>query len=84
MNTVFKMAISFPGSLSYPSMQILRCKFRPLYHACSVANILRGVLGTRVNRDIRVRYVRTGRFDLNTDIYVWKSKFLNPKEKVAD
>ena len=28
-----------------------RCKFRVLYDACSVANIPRGVLGTRVNPD---------------------------------
>ena len=28
-----------------------RCKFRALYDACSVANIPRGVLGTRVNPD---------------------------------
>ena len=28
-----------------------RCKFRALYDACSVANIPRGVLGTRVNSD---------------------------------
>ena len=68
MNTVFKMAISFPGSLSYPSMQIARCKFRSLfYQVCSVANVPRGVLGARVNPDIRDRYVWTGRFDLNPD-----------------
>ena len=42
-------------------------QFRSLYHTCSVANIPRGVLGTRVNVDIRVRYVWTGRFDLNPD-----------------
>ena len=32
--------------------------------------------------DIRVRYVWTA--DLIESGYVWKSKFLNPKEKVAD
>ena len=33
--------------------------------------------------DVRVRYVWTGRFDLNPDT-CGRSKFLNPKEKVAD
>ena len=49
---VFKMATSFPASLSYPSMLIARCTFCSLNNACTVANIPRGVLGTRVNLDM--------------------------------
>ena len=36
--------------------------------ACSVANIPRGVQGTRMNPD-PCRYVCTGKFDLNTDTF---------------
>ena len=46
MNTVFKMATWFPGfSLA------LNSALTRLYDACSVTNIPRGVLGTRVNPD---------------------------------
>ena len=48
-----------------------RCKFRALYDAGSVANIPRGVLGTKMNPDtFRIR------FDLNTirvDVDIFES-----------
>ena len=42
-------------------------KIRAFYDACSVANIPRGVLDTRVNLDTRAGYKWTGKFDLNTN-----------------
>ena len=51
VNTVFKMATSFPGSLKAEQ----NAKFRALYDACSVANIPSGVPGTRVNPDTCAR-----------------------------
>ena len=50
--------------------------------ACSVANIPRGVQGTRMNPDAcRLRVHGQIRFEYG---YVWTWKFLNPKEKVTD
>ena len=57
----------------------LRCKFRALYDACCVANIPKGVLGTRVNPDTyRMRVDGQIRFEKG---YVWTWKFLNPERK---
>ena len=47
-----------------------RCNFRALYDACSVANIPRGVLGTRVNPDT-CRISVEGKFDLNPDTWAY-------------
>ena len=56
-----------------------RLKFRALYNACSVANIPRGVLGTRVNpKTCRIRVDRQIRFESG---YVWTWKFLNWERK---
>ena len=53
-----------------------------LNNACSVANIPRGVLGTRVNLDMcQIRVDRNIRFEYRYD---WTWKFLIQKEKVAD
>ena len=50
-----------------------------LYNACSVANIPRGVLGTRVNADTcPIRVDRQIRFE---DGYLQMWKFLNPGSK---
>ena len=51
-------------------MHLAGCKFRALYDACSVTNIPRGVLSTRVNPD-------TSRLRVDVEI-------LDRKEKVAD
>ena len=61
-----------------------RCKF-PAFDACSVANIPRGVLSTRVHPDTRIRieFVWTGKFDLNMDTCE-RGNFLTRKEQVAD
>ena len=59
-----------------------RCKFRALYDACYVANIPRGVLGTRQKEWIRIRvgYVWTGKFDLNPDT-CGRGNFFNQERK---
>ena len=55
MNTVFKMATSFPGSL------------KAKQDAGSVANIPRGVLGTKMNPEtFRIRLDRQIRFEYDT------------------
>ena len=55
VNTAFKKATSFPGYLSYR-----------LYDACALANVPRGLLGTRVNPDTcRIRV--DGQTRLKTD-----------------
>ena len=55
------------------------CKFRALYDACSVGNIPRGVLGTRVNpKTCRIRVDGQIRFESG---YVWTWKFLNWERK---
>ena len=58
------------------------CKFRALYDACYVANIPRGVLGTSQKEwiRIRVRYVWTSKFDLNSDTCE-RGYFFNPERK---
>ena len=44
-----------------------RCKFRALYEAGSVANIPRGVLGTKMNPEtFRIRLDRQIRFEYDT------------------
>ena len=49
----------------------------PLYDVCSVANIPRRVLGTRVNPDsCRIRVDGQIRFEYG---YVWTTTFLNPQ-----
>ena len=97
MNTVFKMATPFPDSHSYPSRSqpcsshftlILdwfchysRRKFRALYDTCSVANIPKGVLGSRMNSvTCRIRVDRQIRFEQG---YVWTWKFLNPQRNIC-
>ena len=55
------------------------CKFRVLYDACSVANIPRRVLGTRVNpHTCWIRVEGQIRFESG---YVWTWKFFNPEGK---
>ena len=58
------------------------CKFRALYDACYVANIPRGVLGTSQKEWIRIRvgYVWTGKFHLNSDT-CGRGNFFNPERK---
>ena len=52
-----------------------RCKFHTLYEACSIANISRGVLGTRVSPDTgRIRVDGQIRFQCG---YAWTRKFFN-------
>ena len=52
-----------------------RCKFHTLYEACSIANISRGVLGTRVSPDTcRIRVDGQIRFECG---YAWTWKFFN-------
>ena len=59
-----------------------RCKFRALYDACSDANILKRVLGTRVNPDMcRIRVDVQIWFEHG---YVWTWNFWIRKEIVAD
>ena len=55
-----------------------RCKFPALDDACSVANIPRGVLSTRVHPDTRIRvgFVWTGKIRFEY-WYLWTWKFLN-------
>ena len=85
--TVFEMATSFlPAKTStlffafffdfWAHSALILCIFCALYDACSVANIPRGVLGTRVNLDhldkirmirVSVGYLWTSKLDLNTD-----------------
>ena len=61
-------------------MHLAGCKFRALYDACSVANIPRGVLSTRVNQDTsRLRVDGQIRFEYG---YVWTWKFLTGKKKL--
>ena len=56
------------------------CKFRALYDACSVTNIPRGVLSTRVNPDTsRLRVDEQIRFEYGC---VWTWKFLTGKKKL--
>ena len=75
MNTVFEMVTSFPGSLK-PEQD---ANFAPLYDACSITNISRGVLGTRVNPDMcRVRVDGQIQFEYG---YAWTWTFLNPERK---
>ena len=57
------------------------CKFRVLYDACSVANIPRRVLGTRVNpHTCWIRVEGQIRFESGYR-YVWTWKFFNPEGK---
>ena len=58
------------------------CKFRALYDAYHVANIPRGVLGTSQKEWIRIRvgYVWTSKFDLNSDT-CGRGYFFNPERK---
>ena len=59
-----------------------RCKFCALYDACSVANIPRGVLGTRVNPDT-CRICVDGQIRFDTcgckNFLTWKEKVLDSK-----
>ena len=56
-------------------------KIRAFYDACSVANIPRGVLDTRVNPDTcRIRVEGQIRFEYG---YAWTWKFLKPERKFA-
>ena len=62
-----------------------RCKFPALDDACSVGNIPRGVLSTRVHPDTRIRvgFVWTGKFDLNIET-CGRGNFWIRKEQVSD
>ena len=59
-----------------------RLKFRALYNACSVANIPRGVLGTKVNPDTPLIRV-DGQIWFEYG-YLWSLKYWIRKGKVAD
>jgi len=61
-----------------------RLKFRALYNSCSVANIPRGVLGTKVNPDTpRIRMDMDGQIWFEYG-YVWSLKYWIRKGNVAD
>ena len=58
-----------------------RRKFRALYDTCSVANIPKGVLGSRMNSiTCRIRVDGQIRFEQG---YVWTWKFLNPQKNIC-
>ena len=82
--SVFKMATSLPGCLSYPRRRRSRrgpwergcSRWLPPCHACSVVNIPRGVLGTRANPDTcgRVNSIWI-RIRVDVEIFIiWKEK----------
>ena len=58
-----------------------RCKFRALFVAFRVANIPRGILGTRVT-PVTCRMRVDGQIWFEYE-YVWTWKFLNPERKIC-